>query len=418
MSTQREFLPPTFVRKPADAAGPAGLDYPSTLVGTTGNITIYYATALGDPGLALANAMLGVVDGPYNDMETFFGISGGPVTVVIAPLSGNNEGGGGAYHWGCDFTSGGTLYLDATFALPNSVDVELALYVAELSECFMGAQGLGWGCRSSNGEGLSRFCAEVDTPPGSFPSWGISGPSWVSAGYPDWVNNTEQTDRHYDSTGCAVLYIYWMLSLGYTTEQVIQAGGATLAENYQALTGKTTAYADLTAAVQAVTVTSDNPFYPMTWRPMANTSGFGNLNDGQHLFWVGDFAGTGHAQVLVYSAPDGNWWLGDFAGGGWQEMANTSGFGNLNDGQHLFWVGDFGGTGHAQVLVYSAPDGNWWLGDFAGGGWRQVDNTSGFGNLKDGQHRFWIGDFAGAGHAQVLFYDANDSNWWLGAIAS
>ena len=143
MSTQREFLPPTFVRKPADAAGPAGLDYPSTLVGTTGNITIYYATSLGDSGLALANAMLGVVDGPYNDMETFFGISGGPVTVVIAPLSGNNEGGGGAYHYGCDFTSGGTMYLDATFALPNSVDVELALYVAELSESFMGAHGLG-----------------------------------------------------------------------------------------------------------------------------------------------------------------------------------------------------------------------------------------------------------------------------------
>ena len=260
MSNPREFLSPTFVRKPLEEAAAAGLDYPSTEVGTAGNISVYYATSLGTSGETLANALLDLVTGPYSDMEAFFGIAGGPVTVVIAPLSGNHDGTGGAFHYGCDFITAGTLYLDATFALPNATDVELALYVAELSECFMGAQGLGWGCGSSNGEGLSRFCAEVDTPLGSFPSWGISGPSWVSAGYPDWLTNTEPTDRDAASTGCAVLYLYWMLSLGYSKEQVIQTGGATLADNYQKLTGKNTAYADLKAAVEAVTVTSDNPF--------------------------------------------------------------------------------------------------------------------------------------------------------------
>ena len=92
---------------------------------------------------------------PYLDMESFFGINGGAVQVIIAPLSGNNDGSGGAYHYGCDFVSGGTLYLDATFAATiNPVDLEVALYVAELSECFMGAQGKGWGCGYSNGEGL------------------------------------------------------------------------------------------------------------------------------------------------------------------------------------------------------------------------------------------------------------------------
>jgi hypothetical protein len=260
VSANREFLHPAFVRKPAEAAAPGGLDYPSTEVGTAGNTTVCYATSLGAAGEGLATALLGVVAGPYSDMEALFGVSGGPVTAVIAPLSGNNDGSGGAYHYGCDFASAGTLYLDATVALPNATDVELALYVAELSECFMGAQGLGWGCGYSNGEGLSRFCAEVETPPGSFPSWGITGPSWVSAGYPDWVTTTEQTDRDYASTGCAVLYLYWLLSLGYSNGQVIQAGGATLADNYQTLTGNNTAYADLTTAVQAVTVTSDNPF--------------------------------------------------------------------------------------------------------------------------------------------------------------
>jgi hypothetical protein len=37
--------------------------------------------------------------------------------------------------------------------------------------------------------------------------------------------------------------------------------------------------------------------------------------------------------------------------------------------------------------------------------------------LNDGQHLFWTGDFTGPGDVQVLFYDANDSNWWLGAVA-
>ena len=417
LPANREFLHRDAVRTPPAEAAVAGLNYPSTLVGTVGNITVYYATSLGAPGQTLATAMLGRVLGPYYDMETWFGVSGGPTTVVVAPLSGSNDGSGGAFHYGCDFTSGGTLYLDATFALANATDVEEALYVAELSECFMGAQGLGWGCGSSNGEGLSRFCAEVDTPFGAFPSWGITGPSWVSAGYPDWVTTTEQTDRDYASTGCAVLYVYWMLSLGYTKEQVIQAGGATLADNYQTLTGKTTAYADLTAAVQAVTVTSDNPFYPLTWRGITNTAGFGNLNDGQHRFWTGDFAGRGYAQILFYDANDGNWWLGDFAGGGWQLENNATVFGDLNDSQHLLWTGDFTGKGHVQVLFYYNGDGNWWLGDFAGGGWQNITNTAGFGNLNDGQHLFWTDDLTGPGDVQVLFYDANDSNWWLGAIA-
>ena len=70
------------------------------------------------------------------------------------------------------------------------------------------------------------------------------------------------------------------------------------------------------------------------------------------------------------------------------------------------------------MLFYDANDSAWWLGDFAGGGWQPVDNTAGFGNLNDGQHLFWTGDFGGAGRAQVLFYDANNSDWELGTIGS
>ena len=118
-----------------------------------------YDPALGAQGLTLAQRFLAVCHRPYVDMEVFFSIAGGNVQVVIAALSGRTDGGAGAYHYGCDFTSGGTLYLDATYsnATINPLDLLVALFVAEVSECFMGAQGKGWGwgCGYSNGEGCS-----------------------------------------------------------------------------------------------------------------------------------------------------------------------------------------------------------------------------------------------------------------------
>jgi len=265
MPQLREFLPTgaTIRRNTAGAFTTdlaPNLDYPATQVGVVGNVTVSYDPSLGQQGLDLANQLLGAVDAPYQDMQTFFGVSGSAVTALIAPLSGNNDGSGGAYHYGCDFAVGSILYLDATFASAvNPLNFEVGLYVAELSECFMGAQGLGWVCGSSNGEGLSRYLAETETPAGTLDAF-ATGPAWAQAGFPDWVSTTEATDQNSVSTGCAIVYIYWLRSLGYTIAQIVQAGGATLADNYQTLTGKTTAYADLLAAVQPLTVTSDNPF--------------------------------------------------------------------------------------------------------------------------------------------------------------
>lgn len=265
MPKRRALLPPGGHRKRRNArqiaAASTGFDYQVTQVGVSGNITVYYATELGSQGQDLAQQMLDVVATPYQDMQTWFGVAGGAVGVVVAPLSGNNDGSGGAYHYGCDFTSGGVLYVDATF---NSTGIdpralETGLYVAELSECFMGAQGGDWGCGFSNGEGLSRFAAEQETPAGTMDAF-ATGPAWAQAGYPDWVDTTENTDQDAVSTGCAIVYLYWMVSQGYAIPQIVQAAGATLAANYQTLTGMTTAYQDLLAAVQNLTITSDDPF--------------------------------------------------------------------------------------------------------------------------------------------------------------
>ena len=264
MNNRMELLPTGGARRERTAdeiAAASTFDYPATQAGVSGNVTVYYDPSLGPPGFALAQQLLNAIAGPYIDMQSFFGVMGGAADVVIAPLSGNNDCSGGAYHYGCDFTSGGVLYLDATFANTNvnPLDLEVGLFVAELSESLMGLQGGGWGCGSSNGEGLSRFCAEVETPAGTLSAF-ATGPAWAQAGYPDWVSQTETTDQDAVSTGCAIVYLYWLRSLGYSIANIVQAAGATLSANYTTLTGKTTAYQDLRAAVSALTVNSDNPF--------------------------------------------------------------------------------------------------------------------------------------------------------------
>ena len=351
----RELLPAGAQRELRDEAGAAGLDYASTQVGSTGNITVCYANSLGTPGETLAKAMLGVVAGPYNDMESFFGIQGGSVSIVVAPLSTGHDGSSGAYHDGCDFNTGGTLYLDATFSLANAVDVELALYVAELSETFMGPQGKGWGCGYSNGEGLSRYCAEIDTPPGSFPSWGITGPSWVQAGYPDWVTKTEQTDQDYVSVGCAILYIYYMRSLGYTTQAVVQAGGATLAANYQTLCGAKTAYADLKAAVKALApIGTDNPFQFIG--PVVGRNGNGQLS----AFLVGEDT----ALYRYDQAADGSWGPAQSMAGTWPPVATVLAT-NQSEQLSAFLIGE-----DAALYRYDqAANGSWGPAQSMAGEW-------------------------------------------------
>ena len=244
--------------QPAAATG--AFDFPVVQVGVVGNITVYYDPALGSDGEGLATNFLSLVTAPYEDMETYFGITGGPVSVVIAPLSKSHDGNGGGYHNG----GFGVLYIDATFASKvDPLGVEVALYVSELSEQFMNEQNLGWIGHDSNGEGLSKFLASEQRLPGPFPRPIVSGPAWANAGFPDWVSKTEPTDGDLVSAGCAVVYLHWMNLLGFDDAQLALAGGSTLAANYQKLTGKTTAYQDLRAALTGLTVTSDNPFTPV-----------------------------------------------------------------------------------------------------------------------------------------------------------
>ncbi len=417
----REFLPSGATRRPRSAselaaAAAGAFDYTVTQVGVVGNVTVYYANLLGAPGQGLATQMLAEVTGPYADMEGYFATNGGAVDVVIAPLSGSNDGSGGAYHYGRDFTAGGTLYLDATFAnaTTNPLELEVALYIAELTECFMGAQGKGWGCGSSNGEALSRYFAERETPPGTFPQWGITGPSWAQAGFPDWISKTEGTDRDYVSIGCGIVYIYWMRSLGYSALQITQAAGATFAANYQTLTGKTTAYADLQAALAGKTVTSDNPFVSPTGSWHQNTIGSvagapqaagdpsGYVFAAQATQHVNYRGSNNHVCELWW---DGGWHFNDLtAAAAGAPNAAGSPYGYVFDAQGTQHVNYLGPDAHVHELWW---DGNWHHNDLtaAAGAPNGVGNPRGY--MFDAQSSQHVNYRGVDNHVHELWWDGN-----------
>ncbi len=159
----------------------------------------------------------------------------------------------------------------------------------------------------------------------------------------------------------------------------------------------------------------------LTFTPVGDTAGFGNLDDGRP-FWTGDFTGNGSTDILFYYPGDDNWWLGQLVNGqlAWSLAGNTVGFGhNIFDGRP-FWTGDFTGNGSTDILFYYPGDDNWWLGELTNGqlNWSHAGNTAGFGhNIFDGRP-FWTGDFTGNGSTDILFYYPGDDNWWLGQLVN
>jgi hypothetical protein len=121
---------------------------------------------------------------------------------------------------------------------PNTDPVGLpGLVVAEEAEIFMSLQAKGWIAYWSNGEALSRVCGQILYPSRA---WLFStGQSWLNAVRPDWVDNVEQTDQDFVSTGCGSLFLnYLAYQLNFSWPDIIGAGAPTtntLAETAQIL---------------------------------------------------------------------------------------------------------------------------------------------------------------------------------------
>jgi hypothetical protein len=255
------------MEEPMSDSGAAAPQWPSfrgqaTRVGTspTGRVTVYVDAALAPPGVQNARDLLADADRVVQANDHFFGSSTGSVNVIVFSLGGATDGTGGADHLGCDYVVGNNLEVCASFG--NSMRVS-ALFEAELSECNMGGNL----CGVSTGEALSRWCAASisNNALGDF----ASAPAWFNAGAPDFVSQTDPTDRNAVSTGCGMAFISWLLSqnnaLGTIAQGLVTLGaGGTFAQLYGNLTNNNpgTAWLTFMGAVRGLNngVTSDDPF--------------------------------------------------------------------------------------------------------------------------------------------------------------
>jgi hypothetical protein len=232
------------------------------LVGTSpsGRATVYVDSALPQPGQQNATDLLNDADRVISANDALFGISQGSVNVIVFALDGHTDGTGGADHMGCDFVNGANIEVCASFG--NAARVS-ALFEAELSECCMNNNL----CGLSTGEALSRWCSAVigNNALADF----ATAPTWFQDGMPNYVNQTDQTDRNADSTGCGMAFLSWLMMQGYGLDKIAQGmvalgDAGTLAQLYAQLSNQPAAQAWPTflAAVQALPngVTNDDPF--------------------------------------------------------------------------------------------------------------------------------------------------------------
>jgi hypothetical protein len=291
---------------PAVAAG--GIQWPSftgqaTLVGTSadGGTTVYYDSSLGAAGLANAQALVSDAARINALDDGFFGVKGGPTNVIIFALGGATDGTGGADHASCSFSTGANIEVCAAFGKDARCS---ALYEAERSECQM-RNNL---CGLSTGEALSRLCAEY----GIFPSGPnpladfASTPSWVQAGYPNWVDKTQPSDGDYPSIGAGMAFLSWLRAQKFTIAQIAQAmvslgDSGTLSQLYSKLTGHVgSPWSTFLAAAKALpAIKDDDPFAGATPLPGGNT---GTLTVGTALP-AGTLPVNGNAAAL--SIPQG-----------------------------------------------------------------------------------------------------------------
>jgi hypothetical protein len=217
---------------------------------TNGGVTAHYNFSYDDsfagPGgaePARTNAVIAQCENDYNLMSGWFG-GGVNVTGMTVQVTATN---GVGASWGGSATSSTITLQDAQGTSFRFNPAYLRyLLIAEVTEIFMMAQNIGWfqsGNEGSKGEGLSRFLGSQFLAQNGFLGLGIDASFsvanfWLNSPRQDFVNN-DPDDNGYDATnGCTTLFIYYLFhQLGFTINQIVAAGGATLAIVYKNLTG-------------------------------------------------------------------------------------------------------------------------------------------------------------------------------------
>jgi hypothetical protein len=233
----------------------------SQFVGTSpsGRVTVFVDPSLGPQGAQNASDLVNDADRVVQANDALFGTTGGPVSVMVCALGGATDGTGGADHMGCDYVNGAAIEVSASFGQSERVS---GLFEAELSECSMGGNL----CGENTGEALSRWCASVIS--GNALSDFATAPTWAQDGMPNYVDQTDPTDQDPDSTGCAMAFLSWLMSQGYSLSAIAQEmvslkDAGTLAQLYGNLTSDSAsnAWSNFYAAASALPqITTDDPF--------------------------------------------------------------------------------------------------------------------------------------------------------------
>jgi hypothetical protein len=252
------------LRVTAGRSRPAGApttltDAQLTAAGNTANFSVSYETSLGQTGADLAQAILQTCERDFATLQQIFGGLTPASLPFNVQITSDNTGASHASCLGTDITVGGES---------GAVDFIRSLLVAEEDEVFMANFGEGWDCGASPGEGLSRVLANEIYQNAEPPNF-VSSNSWLNLDpRPDFVDRADPTDQNYESIGCSVLFLNWLrFQLGFSWQAIVSGGGATLAQTYQGVTGKQTAWADFSAFMegqfpsgQSYSLDTDNPF--------------------------------------------------------------------------------------------------------------------------------------------------------------
>jgi hypothetical protein len=231
-----------------------------THAGSTAHFDVSYLSRLGQKGANLAQAILQTCEKDYASLQQFFGGLTPHNLPFVVQVTSDSTGASHSSCLGTDIMVGGNS--------DGDVDFIRSLLVAEADEVFMANFGHGWDCGASPGEGLSRVLAN-DLYKGVEPADFISSDVWLNLNpRPNFVNTADPTDTNYNSIGCSVLFLNWLrFQLNHSWTDIIAGGGATLAGTYNKLTGKTTAWTDFTAVInahfppgQTYNLNTDNPF--------------------------------------------------------------------------------------------------------------------------------------------------------------
>jgi hypothetical protein len=334
-----------------------GFDLSVTLRGETAHFSVYFDSNMGQAGQQIADGVLASCENEYDTLSNVFGgVSVDHMNILISDTV------RGGYHYGC---SGTDLYVGAETS-PVNIDFTRLIVVAEDTEVFSADQGRGWDCGASNGEALSRVMATL-LYPAQLDGFRTSGAFLSTSNRPDYVNTNDGTDRNSVSTGCAVLFLYFMQhQLGYSWPQIVQAAGSPPVETYRRLTRSWNGFdqfrSDLDAYFpigQPINLVGDDP-YPVPMTAVKNilvdtsvrTPGAADFQGRIYIAWSGT---DSNHRLNVMSSVDRVRWIDKIT------FDETSPAGAslcvFNNRLFLAWAG----TDNQKLNVMSSADSRIWI---------------------------------------------------------